>query len=84
MKPQSMSKWKPDCRLPPHFPNSTFPHLHQRIRFLVAQGEPVGFAAQRTDYLWLPEGAGEILASLSQHLFWGWAVAFYMILTSRW
>lgn len=28
--------------------------------------------------------AGEILAALPQHLFWGWAVAFCMILTSLW
>ena len=84
MKPVSMPPWKPKCHVPAHFLTPPFPHLHQRIRVLGAPGEPVGLAARRRDCLCLAEGAGEILALLSQHLFWGWAVAFYMILTSRW
>lgn len=69
MKPVSLPMWKPERQLSPY--------LHQRIQLLVAQGKPGGFAAPWRAHLCLAEGDGEILASLSRHLFWGRAYFFY-------
>lgn len=79
MKPGSMPPWTLNVFLFP-LPSRAFSDpLHQPPRSPWPQGEAAGFSAQREPRLCLPDKDGEILATLSQHLFWGWAVAFYMI-----
>lgn len=56
-------------------------HLDQRVQFPVAQGRADGvFSTEEDSSL----SGRRWLATLPQHLFWGWAVAFYMVLTSLW
>lgn len=65
---------------PPPLPD----HLYQGIWFPAAGGCADGVQHPGGLMLAWQEVDGELLAMFPQHLFWGWAVAFYMILTSLW
>jgi len=66
------------------FPSPAFSdHIHHWPRTPGAQRGGNRVFSTEGPHICLAED-GEILATLSQHLFWGRAVAFYMISTSLW